>query len=191
VKSKIYTKTGDKGETSLVSGSRVPKSDSRINLYGEVDELNSRIGVVVSHINGNQLFTKVEKLLIKIQNVLFDLGSNLACEEENRKNFKLPQISDEMILEIEEEMDWMDAHLYPLKTFILPGGSKVSSYVHLCRTCCRSVERKLWDFHQQTNEELPKNSLVFLNRLSDYFFVLAREINHELNIPDQLWEKGQ
>jgi cob(I)alamin adenosyltransferase len=190
VKKKIYTKTGDQGETSLVSGTRVLKSDARIDLYGEVDELNSRVGLVVCEMKGNKVFSQSLYLLNKIQNILFDLGSNLACEAEARKDFKLPQINAAFIQELEGEMDWIDSYLEPLNTFILPGGSKLSAHIHLCRTCCRNVERKMWKFHQETKEELPPHALIFLNRLSDYFFLLAREANHQLGVADQTWEKG-
>lgn len=186
-KSNVYTKTGDKGETGLVSGNRILKSDQRIDLYGDLDELNSRVGVSTSYMGDGQ-FSKEIDFLHHIQSAIFDLGSNLACEVENRKKYKLPQIPIEFIMEMEQEIDRMDHELEPLKNFILPGGTKVSAHIHLCRTEARSVERKLIAFHQATNEELPEHSLIFLNRLSDYFFVLARYVNHRLGGSEITWK---
>jgi cob(I)alamin adenosyltransferase len=174
-KSKIYTKSGDEGLTGLVSGNRTPKSDLRIELYGEMDELNSRIGLVCSHLEAQH---SVEVTFLHgIQSALFDLGSNMACEFENREKFKLPQLSPTTISELEEAIDKMDEQLETLKNFILPGGTLAASHIHLARTCARSVERKLVHYQHITGEELPALSIIFLNRLSDYFFVLARYIN--------------
>jgi cob(I)alamin adenosyltransferase len=185
----IYTKGGDKGETSLVGGQRITKSDSRINLYGSVDELNSFIGLLVSsarhyEVNYNQ------GLLESIQNSLFDLGSNLASLNEDREKFKLPQISLELVNNIEKEIDKMQVELPELKNFILPGGSMTSSYAHVCRTVCRRVERQLVDFSIKQPSELPQYSKEFLNRLSDYFFVFSRYINKQLGEKEILWSKN-
>lgn len=185
-KSKLYTKTGDEGETGLVSGNRTLKSDLRIDLYGELDELNSRIGFTCS-LMGND-FKNSYDFLHLVQSAIFDLGSNLACEVENRSKFNLPQISDEFVLEIEKEIDKLDSNLPPLKNFILPGGCLISSSIHLCRTNTRSVERKLVHYHQVIGEELPVNSIVFLNRLSDYLFVLSRDINKQKKIDEIMWK---
>ena len=184
-KSKIYTKTGDLGETGLVSGTRTKKSDSRISLYGELDELNSRIGYSVSLMATDLQYQLTNNFLHLIQSAIFDLGSNLACEAENRAKFKLPQISDEFISDLELEIDRMDGELPALKNFILPGGSIISASLHLCRTEARQVERKLITYYEQTKEELPINSIIFLNRLSDYFFILARYAN-KLNQVDEI-----
>ena len=174
-KSKVYTKTGDEGLTGLVSGNRALKSDLRIDLYGEMDELNSRIGLVCSSLESRH--TSEVTFLRDIQSALFNLGSNMACEFENREKFKLPQLSPVTVSELEQAIDKMDEQLEPLKNFILPGGTMSASYIHLARTCTRSVERKLVHYQNITGEELPCLSIVFLNRLSDYFFVLARYIN--------------
>jgi cob(I)alamin adenosyltransferase len=187
-KSKIYTKTGDAGDTSLVSGNRTLKSDFRIDLYGELDELNSRIGVVCSHMQGMHEEQRVLEFLHQIQSAIFSLGSNLACEAENRDKFNLPQITADFIKDIEEEIDYMDSKLEPLKNFILPGGTKSASFVHLCRTCARSVERKIIYFHNKTKEPLPDQSIVFLNRVSDYFFVLARYLNQYEGGREIIWK---
>lgn len=186
-KSKIYTKTGDQGKTGLVSGNRALKSDPRIDLYGELDELNSRLGLSCSYLFLEEEFKNKIEFLYKIQSAIFDLGSNLACEVENREKYNLPQISENLILELENEIDQMDSELPPLKNFILPGGSVVASCIHLCRTNTRTVERKLIQYHETTQEELPQSSAIFLNRLSDYFFVLARNVNHRKNISEITW----
>jgi cob(I)alamin adenosyltransferase len=187
-KSKLYTKTGDKGETGLVSGNRTLKSDNRIDLYGELDELNSRIGLSCSQLSLDLEFQQTVNFLHHVQSAIFDLGSNLACEVENRSKFNLPQISDQFIGDIELEIDRLDGELPPLKNFILPGGTVVSSSIHLCRTNTRAVERKLIDYFQTTKEELPANSIIFLNRLSDYLFVLARFVNKIKSVEEIEWK---
>lgn len=187
-KSRIYTKTGDQGETGLVSGSRTSKSDARIDLYGELDELNSRVGLACSHMSGDLEFQQILNFLHHVQSAIFDLGSNLACEVESRAKFNLPQISDQFISDLEFEIDKLDAELSPLKNFILPGGSIISSELHMCRTNTRSVERKLISYHASSKEELPANSLIFLNRLSDYFFVLARFANKLKDVKEIEWK---
>lgn len=186
-KSRIYTKTGDKGETSLVSGNRISKSNLRIDLYGELDELNSRVGVCASQLEADLEFQQIVNFLHILQSAIFDLGSNLACEDENRLKYKLPQLTDEFITDLEQEIDRLDSELLPLKTFILPGGSVVSANIHLCRTNARKVERKLVYFNQTEGEPLPGNSLIFLNRLSDYFFVLARYVNKTKGVNEIPW----
>lgn len=174
-KASVYTRTGDKGQTGLVSGNRISKADLRIDLYGDLDELNSRVGFICSLLNKESL--PEVKFLYSLQSALFDLGSNMACEYENRSKYNLPQITEAFIQEMEHEIDRMDQALEPLKNFILPGGTMAASSVHLARTCARSVERKLVHYNELTQEELPILSLIFLNRLSDYFFILARYIN--------------
>lgn len=185
-KSKIYTRTGDEGNTGLVSGNRISKSDPRIDLYGDLDELNSRIGFACSLLDTK--FTSEITFLYKVQSALFDLGSNMACEQENRAKFQLPQLSQALIVQMEYEIDRMDGELEPLKNFILPGGSQGSAALHLARTGTRTVERKLISFHRTSKEELPALSVIFLNRLSDYFFMLARYINKSSNSPEIYWK---
>ncbi len=186
-KSKIYTRTGDLGETGLVSGNRTLKSDLRIDLYGELDELNSRLGFSASLLASELEFQPVVDFLHHIQSAIFDLGSNLACEVEHRATYKLPQISDEFVGDIELEIDKLDADLDPLKNFILPGGTSLAASVHLCRTNARTVERKLIHYHDLSREELPLNSIRFLNRLSDYLFVLARFVNKIKKVDEIPW----
>ncbi len=186
-KSKVYTKGGDRGETGLVGGTRVSKSDQRIDLYGEVDELNSWVGVVVSHLD-NKLFINEIESLKTIQNLLFDLGSNLACEAEKRKAFKLPAIKEKSISNIELAIDRLDSECPKLTNFILPGGGAAASFLHLSRTVCRKVERKLIQYQKTTGEELPENSVKFINRLSDFFFVLSRYVNLKMGESEVLWK---
>ncbi|MGZ3789275.1 MAG: cob(I)yrinic acid a,c-diamide adenosyltransferase [Bacteriovorax sp.] len=182
-KAAVYTRTGDKGTTGLVGGARIKKSDPRIHLYGEVDELNSFIGAGISLLEVN--FDK--RFLREIQSSLFDLGSNLACEKDKRDQFKLPQIKESLIIKLEGEIDRMDSTLPPLHTFILPGGAPEASAFHVCRTVCRRVERQLVDFEEQHSGEVPERALIFMNRLSDYFFVLSRFLNKEKTIDEIIW----
>lgn len=186
-KSKVYTKTGDQGETGLVSGNRIPKSDIRIDLYGELDELNSRLGLCASELSVDLEFQQTVNFLHHIQSAIFDLGSNLACEIENRAKYNLPQISDEFVSDLEFEIDKLDAELPPLKNFILPGGSVVAASIHIARTNARSVERKIIGYYEKTKEELPPNSIIFVNRLSDYLFVLARYVNKMKGVEEINW----
>ena len=186
-KSKVYTKTGDKGTTALVSGARISKADLRIDLYGQVDELNSRTGMLVSFMNELGGFDIEIQFLHRLQSVFFDLGSQLATEVENRQKYQLPQIKEEFVREMEEQIDVMDSQLEPLKTFILPGGCKAASAAHLCRTSSRQVERLLIGYLEKTQEELPLNSQILLNRSSDYFFVLARFIEKRVDGKEIFW----
>jgi cob(I)alamin adenosyltransferase len=182
-KAVVYTRTGDSGSTALVSGTRLRKSQDRIGLYGETDELNSFLGLAISLLDNS--FDKV--FLHKIQSSLFDLGSNLACENEKRLTFKLPQIEEKFILEIEKEIDKMDAVLPELKSFILPGGSEAASAFHVCRTICRRFERSLVAFRDSSPNEVTEIDLKFINRLSDYLFILARFVNLKLKQNEIFW----
>lgn len=183
----IYTKTGDAGKTSLVGGTRVDKSDERIDLYGQVDELNSFLGLLLSTMIQEKTPFKDKKtyeLLQRVQNELFNLGSNLACEIDHQIKFQLLPVSSKIVLDLESSIDSMQLELPLLKNFILPGGNTAASCAHICRTVCRRVERNMVRFYaQQNNHEIHASinhgqNLIFLNRLSDYFFVLARYINH-------------
>lgn len=177
-KSRIYTKTGDKGDTGLVSGTRISKADPRIDLYGELDDFNSHLGFAGSLISQEKTLTTTVEFIHHIQSVVFDLGSNLACEADKRDTYKLPQIPDSFITEMEKEIDRLEQDLPALKNFILPGGSVASAAVHVARTSARNVERKMVRFSEDKNEHLPANALIFMNRTSDYLFVLARYVNH-------------
>lgn len=187
-KSKVYTKTGDKGQTGLVSGNRISKADERIDLYGELDELNSRVGVASAYLDQDVFFKTTSDFLHHIQSAIFDLSSNLACEVELRAKYNLPQITEAFIQDMEQEIDLLDKDLEPLKNFILPGGSLAAASIHVCRTGARSCERKLIHFHESRAEELPAHAVIFLNRLSDYFFILARYVNKHYQIEEKLWK---
>jgi cob(I)alamin adenosyltransferase len=179
---KIYTKTGDKGDTGLFGGGRVPKYSLRIKAYGTVDELNSFIGLAGTEVKD----TDVEALLVKIQNELFTIGSNLASPGiENKKNNKIPDGTESFIIDAENAIDKFEEKLEPLKNFILPGGSKGAALLHICRTICRRAERQVVEL--KSKEIVNDNIVIFLNRLSDLFFVLARHENKISGLSDVKW----
>lgn len=196
-KAAVYTKTGDSGTTGLVGGTRIKKSDPRIHLYGEVDELNSFIGSALCDLKDLRSKTSVAvnrdhykreiDFLESVQSSLFDLGSNLACELEARKNFKLPQLEESLIDTMEEHIDQMDHTLPVIRNFILPGGLRAACSFHLCRTICRRIERQLVDFNEHNPGEAPVYSIQYLNRLSDYFFILSRFVNHCEGVGEVNW----
>jgi cob(I)alamin adenosyltransferase len=177
---KIYTKTGDKGETSLLGGTRVPKYHLRIEAYGTVDELNSWIGLI----RDQEIDHHTIRVLVDIQERLFIIGSILATDPEKNK-VKIPHLVEEDIAELEREMDKMEANLPELRSFILPGGNTVVSYTHIARCVCRRCERLV----VHLNEENPVDEKVgiFLNRLSDYLFVLSRHLAQSLNAAESPW----
>lgn len=183
-KSNVYTRGGDKGETSLVSGTRVSKGNERIDLYGEVDELNSMIGIVYSSLVEKNLTEDLE-LVKEIQSSLFDLGSNLACEAVLHEKYKLPKIPYSFIEKIEKRIDEMDSACPKINYFILPTGDICASYLHLARTVCRRVERKL--VAHSLIEAIPENSLEYLNRLSDFLFIFSRYVNFKNGIQEVAW----
>ena len=183
---KIYTKTGDAGTTSLVNGKRVSKSNHRLDVYGTVDELNSNIGVLVSLLE-TYAFQGAERFLKKTQNHLFNAGSQLANVDETLAE-KLPSITQAYILEIEKEIDEMSKDLPELKSFILPGGNQLAAQAHVLRTICRGAEREACRLSE--TEKIPNTIIPYLNRLSDYFFVLARFFNRNLGVEDVQWEKN-
>lgn len=180
---KIYTKQGDTGETSLIGGARVPKSHARLDAYGTVDELNTLAGLLRCH---SVEFKNIDAALEVIQHQLFQVGSHLACENEELRA-QLPEFQAEFTQQLEEQMDQMSASLPDLKNFILPGGSEAASRAHICRTVCRRAERNLFRISPLCDTE--RNIGVYLNRLSDYFFVLARWFNHQLGVKDVTWRK--
>ena len=178
---KIYTKTGDKGNTSLFGGKRVPKNNIRIEAYGTVDELNASLGVIISeHVSDS-----VKNIIKKIQNDLFVLGGDLATPLDN-SNVKIPRTTEIMVSFLEGEIDSHNSKIEELKSFILPGGTKTSALLHLSRTICRRAERRVVELAnvEQINEEIVK----YLNRLSDLLFIFARFENFVNNVPDIEWE---
>lgn len=179
---KIYTKTGDNGETSLFGGKRVWKDDLRIASYGTVDELNAVIGAVIAEINNVEL----NSVLVSLQNELFVIGADLATPLENT-NSLIPRIGQNNIERLERIIDNHDSQLPPLKNFILPGGSKGASLLHLARTVCRRAEREVVALSKC--EKINSSVEIYLNRLSDLLFVLARYQNFSSNIADIDWQK--
>ena len=180
---KIYTRTGDKGETGLFAGPRVPKDHLRIWAYGSVDELNSVLGVV----RAEWLPTRADKLLGRIQNELFIVGAQLATPQPVGR---FEQIDDTHIRNLEEAIDGCESRLPPLKQFILPGGTRAAAELHLARTVCRRAERQVVTLYDETKRELSPHLLSYLNRLSDLLFVLARFVNHQAGNPDVPWERS-
>lgn len=178
---KIYTKTGDKGETSLIGGTRVPKFHLRIEAYGTVDELNSYIGLI----RDQQIDQHTKEILLEIQDRLFTVESMLACECEPSANH-LPEISNNDISFLETEIDSMNSTLPELHSFILPGGNAISSFCHIARCICRRAERIT--AHLAQDFPISPVILQYLNRLSDFLFVLARKISCDNNSPDTLWK---
>jgi cob(I)alamin adenosyltransferase len=180
---KIYTKTGDKGETGLFGGTRISKNSPRIEAYGTIDELNSYIGLAITELHDSS----VKSLLNKIQNQLFIVGSDLAAPkstEDQKKN--IVRIPSEFYEEIEKSIDFYEEKLDKLTNFIIPGGSKSAAILHICRTIARRAERKVVALNSL--EQINENIVIFLNRISDLFFVLSRFENKVSNHPDVIWE---
>jgi len=179
---KIYTRSGDKGQTSLLGGTRVSKDSLRIEAYGTVDELNSHIGLLRDHLQGAR-----DELLVPIQEMLFSLGSRLASgSEEQAETFKVPKLQDQDITGMEHAMDAMDKELPEMRNFILPGGHLAASQAHVCRTVCRRAERLVVSLAAQ--EEVPEVVIRYLNRLSDLLFVLARHVAFVNGVADTPWK---
>lgn len=177
---KIYTKTGDKGETALFGGKRLPKSHIRIEAYGTVDELNAYLGLL-RDANGDTTLRMKLKIL---QDRLFDLGAILACDPDKEMN--LPGLQESDIRFLEEEIDHMNEHLPVLKSFILPGGHTTVSTCHIARCVCRRAERNVVALAQV--EKVAEINYRFLNRLSDYLFVLARKLGKDLDVEEVTWQ---
>ena len=179
---KIYTRTGDNGQTSLLSGKRVAKDNLRIETYGTIDELNSHVGMLRDLLEGSN-----GELLTDIQVKLFDLGSTLAAGDiATIERFNVPQVTDEDVLGLEQAMDTIDADLPPMHNFILPGGHPAVSQAHICRTVCRRAERIA--IRLAAEEPVPEIVVRYLNRLSDLFFMLARWTGQRLNVAEIPWK---
>lgn len=179
---RIYTRSGDKGKTSLGTGERVKKTDLRIETMGSIDELNASLGVAILYLESSLALE-----LKQFQNDLFDMGADL-CMPLSDENKNCLRITDAHVKKLEEATDRLNANLEPLTSFVLPGGSKASAHVHLARTVCRRAERVLFSLH----ENAPQNPFIghYLNRLSDYLFVLARYLN-DGGKSDVLWVPGK
>ena len=179
---RIYTRGGDTGETSLTDGSRVPKHDLRVEAYGTVDEANAAIGLARLHAEGD-----ADAMLARIQNDLFDLGADLSTPEGEGKGKNALRIVAPQVDRLEHEIDAMNAELAPLESFILPGGTPCAAYLHLARTIVRRAERVATKF--ATSEPINPEAIKYLNRLSDHLFVLARHVN-DRGVGDVLWRPG-
>ena len=181
---KIYTKTGDKGETGLFGGERVSKNSPRIEAYGTIDELNAFIGLAVIEVSDKS----VKDLLQKIQNWLFSIGADLATpDNEKTKKLNVFRTPEEYYLYIEKEIDNYESKLDELRNFILPGGTKSAALLHICRTITRRAERMVVALNSTV--KIGNNIIIFLNRLSDLFFVLARFDNAVTGTPDIEWKQ--
>lgn len=178
---KVYTKTGDQGMTSLIGGTRVPKNSARLEAYGNVDELNSYIGMIRSLAKDSD----VAEELAEIQMRLFDIGGNLATDPE-ATTVKMPVgVCEEDVILLERGIDRMEVVLPPLKYFVLPGGNEIISFCHLARTVCRRTERRILDLNQQS--AVDEMVMKFMNRLSDYLFVLSRKLAHDSGVEELKW----
>lgn len=181
---KIYTKTGDKGDTSLLGGARVSKANLRIHAYGTIDELNAHIGLVRDQeINKDRV-----NLLHQVQNNLFSIGSILAAQPGKDIHY-LPEIEKEDVLMLEKEIDGMNEKLPAMKNFILPGGHQAVSFCHIARCVCRRAEREIVNLGNQ--EPVQEIIIIYINRLSDYLFVLSRMMANELGIEEIIWKGRQ
>jgi len=185
VLNRIYTKTGDGGQTRLASGATVSKSDARVEAYGTVDELNAVIGVARLHAGQND---RIDAMLGRIQNELFDLGADLATPLDPPPAWEALRILDSQVERLEAEIDWMNESLKPLDSFILPGGSALSAHLHLARTVCRRAERDAIRA-VEADKGLSAVALRYLNRLSDHLFVAARRANAN-GADDVKWKPG-
>ena len=180
----IYTKTGDRGQTSLVGGQRVSKCCQRLESYGTVDELNSHIGVLITYCSE----TSDTDFLTHVQADLFVLGGYLATDASAREVRQGNIVMPEMVSAIEDEIDRIQKSLPPLRLFILPGGSRGAAIAHVCRTVCRRAERSILRL-VESGVEMDENVLAYVNRLSDYFFVLARKMNCDAGVDDIVWRR--
>jgi cob(I)alamin adenosyltransferase len=178
---KIYTKTGDKGKTSLLEGTRVPKYHVRIEAYGTVDELNASMGML----GEEQVLQSFIPLIREVQNKLFTLGSILANDPE-KSHFEIPGIEEADIKSLEDSIDQLNDQLDPLKNFVLPGGHPANAWAHICRTVCRRAERRVVELAEQT--ELDPKVIRYLNRLSDWLFMVARFASKQSGAEEIIWK---
>jgi len=180
---KIYTKTGDDGTTGLVGGTRVKKYDARLEAYGTVDELNAAIGLLRSY----DIADNEKKLLVQIQNKLFNIGSRLASDQKGEEITAGLIIKEEHVKSLEVAIDEYEEHLPPLTEFILPGGDQSVAQCHVVRTVCRRAERRILEFAE--DNKVQPELIKYINRLSDYLFVLSRKLTSDKNIAEEKWKK--
>ena len=189
---RIYTKRGDSGETGLVGGQRVPKDDPRIDAYGTVDELNAFVGLAC--VSAAELIARETRIsllfaiLRRVQHELFNLGSILATKPED-VHPKQPRVTDAEVRQLEQEIDAMNEELPPLRSFVLPGASRIDAELHACRTVCRRAERLLVGLSRV--EPVPPEAIRYLNRLSDALFVWSRWTNHLLGVAEVMWQPNE
>jgi cob(I)alamin adenosyltransferase len=189
---RIYTRTGDQGMTALVGGGRVPKESVRLEAYGTVDELNAAIGIVRTYLpNYRERFAAdfewYSEMLRRVQNELFDVGSELATPPQAEYE-GMHQMSEGEVAELEHEMDRMQEELRPLNSFTLPGGGVLNAFLHQARTVCRRAERICWALKR--DEPVSDQLLIYLNRLSDHLFIQSRWVAKRLDEPEFLWDRG-
>lgn len=185
---KIYTRTGDNGTTGLVVGPRRKKHDLRVESYGEVDEANSVIGLARQHLAD---FPALDRMLMRVQNDLFDLGADLATPETGRKlDYEPLRIAQAQVDRLEKEIDVLNADLEPLRSFVLPGGTPAAAALHLARTVARRAERRIVALQDSEGETVSAAAVAYINRLSDFLFVAARWVNDK-GRADILWVPGQ
>lgn len=185
---KIYTKQGDQGKTGLLGGPKVYKSDARVQAYGQVDELNSLLGLALAQSSRSPL--ELPGRIARIQNELFNLGGELAIHPDSQPSStrQMVLIGSSHILKLEEEIDHMESQLEPLKNFILPGGSARGAALHVARCVCRRAERHVVELNQ--SQKLRAELIQYLNRLSDYLFVAARWCNHSDGVEETIWSSS-
>ncbi len=189
VLNKIYTKTGDAGDTALGTGERVPKFQLRIASYGTVDEANSSIGVARLHVGAG--LEAVDAMLGRIQNDMFDLGADLCTPDRGQKfEYEPLRITEAQVDRLETEIDTLNAELSPLRSFILPGGSAAAAHLHVARTVSRRAERLMVELSREPGEAVSPAAIKYINRLSDFLFVAARYVNDK-GARDVLWVPGQ
>ena len=188
VLNRIYTRTGDKGETALGSGERVSKTHLRIHAYGTVDETNAAVGLARLHTTD---FPALDQMLARIQNDLFDLGADLCVPDTGKDpGFEPLRVTRKQAERLEKEIDELNGALQPLRSFVLPGGHPAAAYLHLARTVARRAERFIVELADRPDERVSASAMAYINRLSDFFFVASRWVNHQ-GEGDVLWVKGE
>ena len=191
MKSPVYTRTGDAGQTSLIGGTRVSKTDLRLEAYGTVDALNAQLGLLLTYLTDADKAaadrTADVQLLLGVQSCLFTVGAALATDSTKMASRPTAIVTPEMVSELEQAIDRIDSQLPPLRLFILPGGGRAAAVAHVCRTVCRRAERRILALAQQS--EVAPELLAYVNRLSDYLFVLSRKLNVDEKKEEIIWNK--
>ena len=186
--SKLYTRSGDDGSTGLFGGGRVPKNHRRVEAYGTVDELNAAIGWSIAGVDGSSrstAFDRFRTILTALQSRLFDIGADLATPEDSKQQAKIHRIDESQIGEIEGWIDEIDGGNAPMKHFVLPGGTELAARLHIARTICRRAERAMVGLHQA--EPMNPQTIIYINRISDLLFAMARRANKESGVADVPW----